>query len=87
MQRWSNIVDLDGQGRCSSTASVGCCDCVQCDEDTADGVPPTAPVALLNVNPAGSAGEIDHDATGPPLDVGVTVLIGTPLTSVNELVL
>ena len=57
------------------------------DEDTADGVPPTAPVALLNVNPAGSAGEIDHEATGPPLEVGETVLIGTPLTSVNELVL
>ena len=57
------------------------------DEDTADGVPPTAPVELLNVNPAGSAGEIDHEATGPPLEVGDTVLIGTPLTRVNELVL
>ena len=57
------------------------------DEETAPGVPPTAPVELLKVNPAGSAGEIDHDATVPPLDVGVTVLIETPLTSVNELVL
>tara|TARA_B100000674_G_scaffold301441_1_gene250260 strand:- start:6282 stop:6728 length:447 start_codon:yes stop_codon:yes gene_type:complete len=57
------------------------------DGDTADGVPPTAPVELLNVNPAGSAGEIAHEATGPPLEVGETVLIGTPLTSVNELVL
>jgi hypothetical protein len=44
-------------------------------------------VELLNVNPAGSAGEIDHEATGPPLEVGDTVLIGTPLTSVNEDVL
>ena len=57
------------------------------DEETAPGVPPTAPVELLNVSPAGSAGEIDHDATAPPVDVGVTVLIETPLTSVNELVL
>ena len=57
------------------------------DEDTADGVPPTAPVELLNVKPAGSAGEIDHEATGPPLEVGETVLIGTLLASVNELVL
>ena len=57
------------------------------DEDTAEGVPPTAPVELSNVNPAGSAGEIDHEATVPPLEVGDTVPIGTPLTRVNELVL
>ena len=55
------------------------------DEETAVGVPPTAPVLLLNVSPAGSAGEIDHEATGPPLAVGVTVLIDTPLTRLNEL--
>ena len=57
------------------------------DEDTADGVPPTVPDELLKVNPAGSAGEMDHEATGPPLEVGETVPIETPLTSVNELVL
>ena len=57
------------------------------DEDTADGVPPTVPDELLNVNPAGSAGEMDHEATGPPLEVGETVPIETSLTSVNELVL
>ena len=55
------------------------------DADTAVAVPLIAPVVTLKLRPAGSAGEIDQDATGPPLAVGVTVLIGTPLTSVIEL--
>jgi len=53
--------------------------------ETTEGVPLMAPVVVFNVRPAGSAGEIDHDATGPPLAVGVTVLIGAPFTSVIEL--
>jgi len=48
-------------------------------------VPLIAPVVVFNDKPAGSVGEIDQLVTGPPLAVGVTVLIGTPLTSVIEL--
>lgn len=35
--------------------------------------------------PVGSVGEIDQDVAFPPLAVGVTVVIATPLVSVNEL--
>ena len=55
------------------------------DEDTAVGVPEIDPFVVEKVRPAGSAGVIDQDATGPPLAVGVTVLIATPFTSVIEL--
>lgn len=44
-----------------------------------------APVEVLNVRPDGSVGVMDHEATGPPPAVGVTVLIETPLASVREL--
>jgi len=44
-----------------------------------------APVEVLNVRPEGSAGVMDHEATGPPPAVGVTVLMETPLASVREL--
>ena len=44
-----------------------------------------APVVVLNVRPDGSAGVMDHEATGPPPAVGVTVLMETPLASVREL--
>ena len=53
-------------------------------ETTVD-VPLIAPVVVFNDKPAGSVGEIDQLVTGPPLAVGVTVLIGTPFTSVIEL--
>ena len=35
------------------------------------GVPEIAPVVLSKVKPAGSDGEIDHEVTAPPVDVGV----------------
>ena len=40
---------------------------------------------LSNVRPAGSAGEIDHEVTVPPLDVGVMVVSPTFFVSVSEL--
>ena len=55
------------------------------DEETVEGVPLMAPAVVFNDSPAESAGVIDQDATGPPLAVGVTVLIATPFTSVIEL--
>jgi hypothetical protein len=53
--------------------------------ETAVGVPEIAPVVLLKTRPAGSAGEIDHEVTAPPLDVGVMVVSATFLVSVSEL--
>ena len=52
---------------------------------TAVGVPEMAPVEESRERPAGSEGETDHEVTGPPLMVGVTVVIAVPLVSVNEL--
>ena len=49
------------------------------------GVPLMAPLDVSKFNPAGTVGEIDHDVTGPPLAVGVTVVIAVPLGNVNEL--
>ena len=43
------------------------------------------PSEVENDRPAGSAGEIDQEVTFPPLEVGITVVIATPLVSVNEL--
>ena len=43
------------------------------------------PVEESIANPAGRDGEIDQEVTGPPLVVGVTVVIAVPLVSVNEL--
>lgn len=40
---------------------------------------------MLNVKPAGRLGDIDQETTGPPLAVGVTVVIATPFARVNEL--
>ena len=34
------------------------------------GVPLIRPVLLSKVSPAGSAGEIDHCSTGPPVETG-----------------
>ena len=44
-----------------------------------------APVDVSKVSPEGSVGEIDHEETGPPLAVGVTVVMATPLAKVSEL--
>ena len=55
------------------------------DDDTAVGVPLIAPLEVLNVTPAGRLGDIDHETTGPPLALGVTVVIATPFARVNEL--
>ena len=49
------------------------------------GVPEMAPVVVENDRPAGNEGEIDHEVTAPPLEVGVTVVIAVPLFSVNGL--
>ena len=48
------------------------------------GVPLIAPVTESRVSPVGSDGETDHDVIAPPLTVGVTVVIGVPIVSVNE---
>ena len=50
---------------------------------TAVGVPLIVPVEESIDNPAGSDGEIDQEVTGPPLVVGVTVVIAVPLVSVK----
>ena len=55
------------------------------DPETAVGVPPMAPVDVSKVRPEGSVGEMDHEETGPPLAVGVTVVMATPLAKVSEL--
>ena len=53
--------------------------------ETAVGVPLISPVVALNVRPAGKAGEIDQDATGPPLAVGAIGVMAVPFSAVNEL--
>ena len=50
---------------------------------TAEGVPEMAPVEESRDSPAGSEGETDQEVTGPPLAVGVTVVMAVPLVSVN----
>ena len=50
---------------------------------TADGVPLMAPVEESSERPAGREGETDHEVTGPPLVVGVTVVMAVPLVNVN----
>ena len=49
------------------------------------GVPEIAPVEESRERPAGSDGETDQPVTGPPLAVGVTVVMAVPLVNVNEL--
>tara|TARA_B100000900_G_scaffold357339_2_gene327572 strand:- start:3065 stop:3298 length:234 start_codon:yes stop_codon:yes gene_type:complete len=49
------------------------------------GVPLMAPVVLENDRPAGNDGEIDHELTAPPLEVGVTADMVTSLVSESEL--
>ena len=43
-----------------------------------------APVEESSESPEGSEGETDHEVMGPPLAVGVTVVMAVPLVSVNE---
>ena len=50
---------------------------------TADGVPEMAPVEESSERPDGSEGETDQEVTGPPLAVGVTVVMAVPLVKVN----
>ena len=47
------------------------------------GVPEIAPVVVSRERPAGSDGETDQLVTGPPLTLGVTVVMAVPLVSVN----
>ena len=43
------------------------------------GVPEIAPVEESSESPAGREGETDQEVTGPPLAVGVTVVMAVPL--------
>ena len=45
------------------------------DGDTTVGVPLISPVDVSILRPVGRLGEIDHVATGPPVEVGVMVFI------------
>ena len=47
------------------------------------GVPEIAPVEESNERPAGRDGETDQDVTGPPLAVGVTVVMAVPFVKVK----
>ena len=49
------------------------------------GVPLMAPVVLENDRPAGNDGEIDHEVTVPPLEVGVSADMVTSLVNESEL--
>ena len=55
------------------------------DDDVTVGVPEMAPVVVENERPEGNDGEIDHEVTVPPLDVGVTVVMAVPLLRVYGL--
>lgn len=44
-----------------------------------------APVDVEKESPDGSDGDIDQEDTGPPLVVGVTVVMATPFAKVSEL--
>lgn len=54
-------------------------------EETAVGVPLSAPVEVSKERPAGSVGVIDQAVTAPPLEVGVTDVMTTPFVRVHEL--
>tara|TARA_Y100001933_G_scaffold223622_1_gene235273 strand:+ start:295 stop:474 length:180 start_codon:yes stop_codon:yes gene_type:complete len=55
------------------------------EDATAVGVPEIDPFEVENDSPAGSAGEIDHEVTEPPVLVAVAVVIAVPFVRVNEL--
>ena len=48
------------------------------------GVPEMAPEVVEKERPVGSDGEIDHEVTAPPLEVGVTVDMVVSLVNENE---
>ena len=56
------------------------------DGETAFGVPLISPLAVLNVRPVGSNGEIDQVATGPPVEAGLIVVICRPIWVVKVVV-
>tara|TARA_B100001121_G_C18645745_1_gene601512 strand:- start:70 stop:300 length:231 start_codon:yes stop_codon:yes gene_type:complete len=53
-------------------------------EVIAVGVPEIVPVDVSNERPAGNAGDMDHEVTAPPVDVGVTLVIVEFFAIVNE---
>ena len=54
--------------------------------DAAVGVPLRAPVIVLKVSPAGADGEMEYEATAPPVEIVVNPKIGEPV-DVDSLVL
>ena len=54
------------------------------EEVTAVGVPEIAPFDVENNRPAGNAGEMDQDSTGPPREVGITVGINVFFSKEKE---
>jgi len=52
---------------------------------TAVGVPLIAPVEESRASPAGSDGDVDHEVTVPPVEVGVAVVMAVPFVRANEL--
>ena len=54
-------------------------------EEVTVGVPEIAPVEVSKESPAVSDGEIDHETTAPPLEVGVEVVIGVSFVNVRKL--
>ena len=53
--------------------------------ETTVGVPLISPVEVFRERPVGSAGVIDHEATGPPLAVGMAGVMLVPFSAVSEL--
>ncbi len=43
------------------------------------------PVEVSKERPDGKDGETDHDVAAPPVEVGVTLVMATPLVNVSEL--
>jgi len=52
--------------------------------DVRVGVPEIAPVEVSKESPAVMVGEIDHETTAPPLEVGVAVVIGESFVNVRK---
>ena len=52
---------------------------------TAVGVPLMAPVEESRASPAGRDGDVDHEVTVPPVEIGVAVVMAVPFVSENEL--
>ena len=57
----------------------------EADVVTAVGVPLIAPVEESRASPAGRDGDVDHEVTVPPVEVGVAVVMAVPFVSENEL--